>query len=93
MQEKYIEQKLLTEVKEKGGLALKLVTPGYDGMPDRMILFPKGRITFAELKAPGKKPRELQLSRHRMLRSLGFKVYVIDDVKQIGVIIDEIQAT
>ncbi len=48
-------------------------------------LHPKG--------APGKKPRPLQLSRHRLLRQLGFKVYVLDDESQIGGMIDEIRAT
>ena len=46
-----------------------------------------------EVKAPGKKPRSLQEARHRMLRRLGFKVYVLDDEGQIGGIIDEIQSS
>lgn len=48
---------------------------------------------MVEIKAPGEKPRPLQLSRHRMLRSLGFQVYVLDDPAQIGGILDEIQST
>lgn len=59
-------------------------------MPDRIILLPGGRMAFAELKAPGKKPRRLQLARHRLLRRLGFRVYVIDSTGQIGGVIDEI---
>ena len=62
-------------------------------MPDRLILLPDGHIGFAELKAPGKKPRPLQLSRHRLLREMGFPVYVIDDPEQIGGMIDELQST
>ena len=62
-------------------------------MPDRLILLPDGHIGFAELKAPGKKPRPLQLSRHRLLRELGYRVYVIDDPAQIGGMIDELQST
>lgn len=46
-----------------------------------------------EVKAPGEKPRQLQLARHRLLNQLGFKVYVLDSVEQIGVILDEIQST
>ena len=38
MREKVIEHKLLTEVKKIGGLALKFVSPGYDGVPDRIVL-------------------------------------------------------
>ena len=90
MREKQIEQKLIKAVKSSGGLALKLVSPGFDGIPDRMVLMPKGRIAFVEVKAPGKKPRQLQLSRHKLLRRMGFKVYVIDRAEQIGKIIKEI---
>lgn len=93
MKEKEIEQKLRLSVKAHGGIALKFTSPGFDGMPDRLILLPKGRMAFAELKAPGKKPRALQLARHRLLRRLGFTVYVIDDTEQIGGIIDEIQSS
>ncbi len=93
MIEKQIENKLTLEVKKHGGIALKLVCPSFAGMPDRLILLPDGHIGFAELKAPGKKPRPLQLSRHKLLRELGFPVYVIDDPEQIGGMIDELQAT
>lgn len=93
MNEKQIENKLTLAVKKVGGIAPKFVSPGFAGMPDRIVLLPDGLIAFVELKAPGKKPRPLQLARHRLLRSLGFKVYVIDSVKQIGEMLDELQAT
>lgn len=90
MREKVIEQKLLKAVKASGGICVKWVSPGYDGMPDRIVLLPCGHIGFVEVKAPGEKPRPLQLSRHAMLKRLGFKVYVLDDPERIGEIIDEI---
>ncbi len=93
MREKQIEQKLVQSVRKSGGMCLKFVSPNFDGMPDRLILLPGGKIAFAELKAPGKKPRPLQLARHKSLMKLGFRVYVIDSVEQIGVILDEIQST
>jgi len=93
MREKQIESKLVIEVKKIGGIAPKLVSPGFDGMPDRLVLLPDGHIAFVELKAPGKKPRPLQLARHRLLRSLGFRVYVIDDAEQIAGMLDEIRAS
>lgn len=93
MREKTIEQRLAKMVKKYGGIALKFVSPGFDGMPDRLVLFPDGKIGFVEVKAPGKKARPLQVSRHRMLRKMGFKVYVLDQTERIEVIIDEIRAT
>ena len=93
MREKHTEQKLIADAKTRGGLAVKFVSPGFDGMPDRIVLLPHGVFAFVELKAPGKKPRPLQLSRHALLRSLGFRVYVLDSIEQIGVILNEIQTS
>jgi len=93
MREKTIEQKFVMEVKHIGGLALKFTSPGFDGVPDRIVLLPGGKMAFVEVKAPGEKPRPLQLARHRLLRRLGFRVYVLDEVSQIGGIVDEIQST
>lgn len=93
MREKEIEQKLVKAVKDMGGIALKFISPAFDGMPDRLVLLPKGKIAFVEVKAPNKTPRPLQIARHGMLRRLGFKVYVLDNKEQIGGILDEIRTT
>lgn len=90
MREKIIEQKLVNAIKNMGGIAPKFTSPGFDGMPDRIVLLPGGHMAFVEVKAPGVKPRPLQLARHRLLRGLGFKVYVLDDEQQIGGLLDEI---
>ncbi len=92
MKEKAIEQKFVAAVKAAGGLAVKFTSPGFDGVPDRLALLPDGKMAFVEVKAPGEKPRPLQLARHRLLRRLGFRVYVLDEVSQIGGIVDEIQS-
>lgn len=90
MREKVIERKLKEAVCRSGGLALKFVSPGLDGVPDRLLLFHRGQMAFCEVKAPGKKPRPLQERRIAQLRALGFRVYVVDDVNEIGGIVDEI---
>ena len=90
MLEKEIEKKFALAVKRAGGIAPKFVSPGYAGMPDRLVLLPDGVIAFAELKAPGQKPRPLQEARHRLLRRLGFRVYVIDSEDQIGGMLHEL---
>lgn len=89
MQEKYIEQRLVTAVKNMGGIAPKFVSPGFNGMPDRIVLLPIGKIAFVELKAQGKKMRPLQVRRKRQLEELGFLVYCIDGVKQIEEVLKE----
>lgn len=93
MREKEIEKKLALEAKKRGGLAVKFVSPGFDGMPDRIVLMPEGRMAFVEVKAPGKRPRPLQIARHKLLRGLGFLVFILDDVSQIGGILDAVQSS
>ena len=90
MREKEIEQSLVKAVKQKGGIALKLVSPNMNGIPDRLVLLPDGKIAFCELKAPGRKMRPLQVMQKRKLESLGFSVYCIDNPTQIGGVLDEI---
>ena len=93
MREKVIEQQLVEAVKNAGGMCPKFVSPGFDGMPDRMVLLPGSRAAFVEVNSPGKKPRPLQLKRHDQLRRLGFQVYVLDRADQIGGILHGIQTT
>jgi hypothetical protein len=90
MTEKYIEQKLVAAVKSIGGMAPKFVSPGLDGVPDRLVLLPFGKIAFVELKASGKRMRPLQVRRKRQLEALGFLVYCVDDVEQIPEVLREI---
>ena len=84
MREKKIEQKLVTAVKKHGGICPKFVSPGFDGMPDRLLLLPHGRFAFVEVKAPNQKPRPLQLSRHRLLRRLGFRSLCLESCRGLG---------
>ncbi len=89
--ERILERKFATAVKAAGGLALKFTSPGCAGMPDRLVLMPGGKTGFVEVKSPGCIPRPLQIARHGLLRRLGFKVFVLDDTKQINDILEDIR--
>ena len=89
MCENSIEKRLVTEVERVGGWCLKLPAIHNAGLPDRLCLFPGGEVVFVELKAPGKKPRKIQLFIHNKLRGLGFRVEVVDTPEQIETIINE----
>ena len=93
MNEKYVERKLVESVKKAGGLAPKFVSPGLNGVPDRIVLLPEGHMAFVELKAPGKMMRPLQIRRKKQLESLGFKVFCVDQPDEIGGVIDGIRAS
>ena len=90
-EEKKLEQKLVKAVRDIDGLSLKFVSPGCDGVPDRLILIAYGKIAFVEVKAKGKKPRPIQIIRINQIRRLGFLVFILDDEKDIPSIIKQVK--
>lgn len=90
MLEKEIEQELVKKVQGLGGWCLKLISPSVSGLPDRLLLLPKGKLAFVEVKRPGQKPRLLQIKRMKQLQSFGFRVFVLDNKKGINQIIKEV---
>ena len=70
-----VEGKLRTQVTRLGGLCLKFVSPGYTGVPDRLILLPGGKVIFAETKQLGKKERGRQEYVQKVFRDMGFTVF------------------
>ena len=87
--EKLLERKLYDEVKRLKGWCIKISSMHITGLPDRLCLFPEGRLVFVELKTTKQKPRKVQLVVHRMIRDLGFRVEVIDTSEQIKNLIAE----
>lgn len=93
MREKEIEHHLVMETRRAGGMALKFVSPSFSGMPDRLVLLGDGKMGFVEVKAPGQKPRPLQLRRHAMLRRLGYQIFALDAMEDIPAVLKAIAHT
>ena len=92
LRESDIEAYLREKVKSVlHGKAYKWVSPGNNGVPDRMVCLPGGRVVFAELKAHGKQPRPDQVAKHRELRALGFRVEVLDSKVAVDAFIEELR--
>ena len=92
MLESEVEKKLCKRVKEElHGRAFKFVSPGQNGVPDRIILVPMGRIYFVETKAPGKKLRRLQEWVAAEIRRLGFEVIRIDTIGKVEMFIHQVK--
>lgn len=88
MQEKQIEQYLVKQVKSLGGISLKLTA--LIGIPDRLVLLPGSRCVFVELKAPGEKPRKIQIKKMAQLRALGFTTCVVDSYQEVDELLSEV---
>jgi Holliday junction resolvase len=83
MNEKRIEQHLVSRVKAQGGRAYKWVSPGHSGVPDRIVILPGGRVLAVECKRPGGKPTRLQELELARLSALGIEAVVVDSIESI----------
>lgn len=77
MRESVVERYLKKRCADEGFLCYKFTSPGTDGVPDR-VLIGHGMTVFVELKAPGEKPRKLQVHTFEEMRKHGAIVYVVD---------------
>jgi len=91
IREREIELILRKATAERGGFCLKFAPANWVGAPDRLVILPKGKMGFVEVKAPGQRARPLQRVRHRQLAELGCFVAVLDDPNQISAILDAIE--
>lgn len=87
--EKLVERKLVELTKINNGMCIKLLCNHILGLPDRLCLFPGGKLAFVELKTTGEKPKRIQIFMHKKLRALGFRVEVIDTVEGVINFVDE----
>lgn len=88
MRESALEKKLMEAVKELGGLHWKFVSPGTAGVPDRICVFPGGRVVFVEMKAPGEKLRPLQAKRAQEILDREALVWLIDSEEGINAFVE-----
>ena len=86
--EKLVERKLVELTKINNGMCIKLLCNHILGLPDRLCLFPGGKLAFVELKTTGEKPKRIQIFMHKKLRTLGFRVEVIDTVEGVIEFVD-----
>ena len=83
MLEKEIEKVLVREVRKLGGRAYKWVSPGNDGVPDRIVVLPGMRPVFVELKAESGRLSALQKVQIRCLQDMGQDVRVLRGIQEV----------
>ena len=88
--EKFIETYLIKKAKGLPALCWKFTSPANAGVPDRIILY-KGSATFVECKAPGQKPRPIQISRFNELAGQEFPVHIVDSKERVDEVIEMIR--
>lgn len=90
MREKNVEEELVKQVKNLGGICWKFTVPSTSGVPDRIILY-HGKAYFVETKAPGETPRPLQRKIHRDMAKQSFPVAIIDTIEKVTEFINQIK--
>lgn len=79
LDERDVEDMLVTGVGRLGGLSIKVTSPGMSGIPDRLNVFPGGLLSFVECKTiDGGRVDKLQTVMHRMLLQRGSPVTILD---------------
>ena len=82
MREKAVEKYFREQVKRREGWALKFISPGLPGVPDRIVLY-SGKVWFVEMKAPGRVTTLLQRKVHSWFAQVGFPVSVLDSKERV----------
>ena len=86
-----VESHLTSECEKAGFLCYKFVCPGYNGVPDRIVIG-NGHTVFVELKAPGEQPRKLQVYRMKEIERRGGHTRVIDTIQKVDDFISELKS-
>ena len=77
MNESALEKKFANQVKSRGGYSRKWVSPSHRGVPDRLVIWPGGRVHFIELKTERGSLSRLQELEHRRIKAAGGEVFVL----------------
>ncbi len=89
--EKDVEGYLTRQVERMHGRCLKFIPDVDNGMPDRLVLLPRGVVVWVELKnGTSEDARRLQKMQHAKLRRLGQRVEVIQTKEQVDCLLLEI---
>lgn len=89
MRESVVEDYFIQQIERHGGLSSKFVSPSMLGVPDQIVLY-KGLTYYAEIKAPGEKPRKSQIAVHELYKEYGVIVHVIDTKSGVDTFIKNI---
>lgn len=89
--EDIIENHLIVQCKKRRFMCLKFRSPGYNGVPDRLVLG-NGQVVFIELKRPGKDLDPLQVVVGERMRRRGADVRMADTKERVNEILHEISA-
>lgn len=91
MKESAIEKRFVQDLKALGCLAYKFVSPGNDGVPDRIVITPSGKVHFVELKTEAGKLSPVQKVQIGRLKERGASVRVVYGVQGVREFVEDVK--
>ena len=92
MKESTIEARLVREIRKRGGLCYKFVSPGNPGVPDRIAILPGGRTVYIELKTEIGRLSKVQRWQREEIQKRGADVRVLKGMDQVLKFLREVDA-
>ena len=89
--EKDIERWLGIQLKKLGCIYMKFISPGNDGVPDRIVVLPGGSVIFVELKDKKGVLMANQRIQVARLRKQGALVFVITGMIEAKLFVDDME--
>ena len=86
-----IENWLVRQVRDLGGICDKFTSPSNPGVPDRLIVMPGGRVIFVELKTETGKLANIQVWQHKRYRERGADVRLIKGMDEARKLVEELK--
>lgn len=90
MKESQIESKMVREVRKRGGLCYKFVSPDNAGVPDRIVITPEGRTIYVELKTLIGRLAKIQQWQIAEMRARGADVRVLYGLDEVMAFVREV---
>lgn len=88
MREKDIENWIRRQIKNMGGTFMKFVSPGNNGVPDRIAIMPGGYIWFVELKTDTGELTPIQTWKIEQMKKLDVPVIVVRGMTDARAFVD-----
>ena len=79
-----VEARLRDEMTRRGCLCYKWVSPGNTGVPDRIIITPRGEFILIELKTERGRLSAVQKTQIRQLRAHGVETWVLYGAEDVA---------
>jgi len=89
--EKEIEKRMTNNLKQLDCLVYKFISPNNAGVPDRIVIYPGGRVDFVELKTLRGRLSPLQARQIEKLKRKGANVDIVVGLAGVDAYVEKVR--